>query len=74
MSFVRAERMFHNPMKFALPAFHKLVPYRQDSALFPSSEQNCIRICDWLREIPSSMFSFRLLCGLNGNAEQKVDL
>ncbi len=74
MGLVRAERMFHNPMRFALPAFQNHVPYRQVSALFPSSEQNCIRICDWLRETPSSLFSFRLLCGLNGSAEQKDGL
>ncbi len=56
------------------PASQIHVSHQQVSALFPSPEQSCIQICDWLREFPSSSFSFRLLCDFDGNAEQKDGL
>ncbi len=56
------------------PASQIHASHQQVSALFPSPEQNCIQICDWLREFPSSLFSFGLLSGLDANAEQKDDL
>ena len=71
MDFDRADRPCHNPMEFASLAYQIYISNRQVSALFPPPEQNCIRMCDWLREIPSSLFSFRLLGGVDGNAEQK---
>ena len=57
-----------------LPASQIHAPHRQDFALFPPPEQNCIQIYDWLREFPSGLFSFRLLLGREGDAEQKDDL
>ena len=74
MDFRKTTRAGFSCVGLCPPAAQIDVSHRQDIALFPPPEQNRIQICDWLREFPSSLFSFRLLIGPNGNAEQKDSL